>query len=83
MFVGASPGGTGGGIKTTTFTIILLSFWSFIRNEKSTSFGRRSISNQVAMRALLKGIFTLFIITAGIFLLTLTESDKSLIEYIF
>ena len=31
MFIGASPGGTGGGIKTTTFGIMMLALWSTVR----------------------------------------------------
>jgi len=83
MFVGASPGGTGGGIKTTTLMIIILSFWSFLRNDKNVNFGKRSINNLVVLRALLKGIFTLFIITLGVFLLTITDANKILLDISF
>ncbi|MDH4028644.1 MAG: hypothetical protein OEU95_07435, partial [Nitrospirota bacterium] len=42
MFIGASPGSTGGGIKTTTFSIILLHIWSTIRGRQETvAFSRR------------------------------------------
>lgn len=42
MFIGASPGGTGGGIKTTSFAIILGSLNAFFRKKRDVvKFGRR------------------------------------------
>ncbi len=42
MFVGASPVSTGGGIKTTTFAVILCSIWAVLRDrEDAVIFGRR------------------------------------------
>ncbi len=42
MFVGASPVSTGGGIKTTTFAVILCSMWAVLRDrEDVVVFGRR------------------------------------------
>lgn len=42
MFIGGSPGGTAGGIKTTTFAIILISAWNSLRNESDNNvYGRR------------------------------------------
>lgn len=41
MFVGASPGGTGGGIKTTTFAVVILALWGMIRGrDRVVVFGR-------------------------------------------
>ncbi|HEX2984113.1 MAG TPA: potassium transporter TrkG, partial [Ignavibacteriales bacterium] len=50
MFIGASPGGTGGGIKTTTFAVLVLSFWAYVRNSRSVSFGKRTIPKEVILR---------------------------------
>ncbi len=42
MFIGAAPGGTGGGIKNTTFAVILFAVYSVIRGKRDTVvFGRR------------------------------------------
>lgn len=35
MFIGASPGGTGGGIKTTTAFISFLAVYDFLRGKKN------------------------------------------------
>ena len=31
MFIGAAPGGTGGGVKVTTFSIIVAALWATVR----------------------------------------------------
>jgi trk system potassium uptake protein TrkH len=42
MLIGGSPGSTAGGMKTTTFAVVLLSMFSvFSRRDESTAFGRR------------------------------------------
>lgn len=43
MYIGASPGGTGGGIKTTTFFVILKSVYDYLRGEKYVSYFKRTI----------------------------------------
>ncbi len=48
MFVGASPGGTGGGIKTTTFGSAILWAFAFIRGKEDVNvFGRKIPHEQV------------------------------------
>lgn len=52
MFVGASPGGTGGGIKTTTFALLLLTMRSTMQGRYHTEvFGRR-IDHETVRKAL-------------------------------
>lgn len=42
MFIGGSPGSTAGGIKTTTFAVLVLCTWQNIRNKSgANAFGRR------------------------------------------
>ena len=48
MFVGASPGGTGGGIKTITAVVVFLAVLSYIRGRSDVSvLGRRLMETQV------------------------------------
>ncbi|NLK62667.1 MAG: potassium transporter KtrB, partial [Fusobacteria bacterium] len=44
MFIGASPGSTGGGVKTTTFGVIIYSIIAIIRNKKDVTIINRRIS---------------------------------------
>ena len=62
MFIGASPGGTGGGIKTTTFVILVLAVLASTRGEEDVSvFGRRIAHASVyrAMAVMLAGLVIL------------------------
>ena len=43
MYVGASPSGTGGGMKTTTLTALIAIMWNRIRNNKRVTFLGKSI----------------------------------------
>ena len=52
MFVGASPGGTGGGIKTTTLAVVLLSILSYVRGLPEVVVFRRSVSQSQIHRAM-------------------------------
>ncbi len=48
MFIGASPGSTGGGIKTTTFGMVMLAVISMARGKKDAEiFGRRIPKEQI------------------------------------
>ncbi|MDR7417942.1 MAG: TrkH family potassium uptake protein [Armatimonadota bacterium] len=51
MFIGASPGGTGGGIKTTTFVTPLAVIWSSIRGTQEPVLFRRRIPVAVVYKA--------------------------------
>ena len=44
MFIGASPGSTGGGIKTTTFAVALKAAWTNLRGRDHVEFFKRNIS---------------------------------------
>ncbi len=52
MFIGASPGGTGGGIKTTTFSVIILSVISYVRGYRDTILFERKIPDYVLKKAM-------------------------------
>ncbi|MEH7306842.1 TrkH family potassium uptake protein [Neobacillus drentensis] len=74
MFIGASPGSTGGGIKVTTFAIIILAFWAVVTNRDDLNIFKRRISWELVNKSLsivVAGIFFIFLI---FFLLTFTEN---------
>jgi trk system potassium uptake protein TrkH len=43
MFIGASPGSTGGGVKTTTFSITVAALWATVRGNAEPVLFRRRI----------------------------------------
>lgn len=74
MSIGGSPGSTAGGLKTTTFALILMVAWSRLRGNEHTTAWYRTIPEQTASRAV--GLFTAGIAVAfvGMLLLTISES---------
>lgn len=78
MFIGASPGSTGGGIKTTTLGILVASFISIIRGKNRIELFKRSISFTILNRALVVFAFAISFIMFSTFLLSLTEKANFL-----
>jgi len=52
MIIGASPGSTGGGIKTTTFSVVIMNIWCTIRGKRDTVIFRQRISEAMISRSL-------------------------------
>lgn len=85
MFIGASPGSTGGGIKTTTFALLLLSIISLIKGQFEISIFKRKISANSIRES--TGLITLslvsiFIIVYVIMLIDSFPFEKVLFEAI-
>ena len=51
MFIGASPGSTGGGIKTTTLAVVLAAIPALARNQARAVLLRRTIPHDIVYRA--------------------------------
>ena len=83
MYIGASPGSTGGGIKTTTFALIVRSALATIRGEEHVVFFKRTIPYTIIERAFSIILFSLGTIFLSTFLLTITEPDKDLLSLVF
>ncbi len=60
MFIGGSSGSTAGGIKTTTFMVILILVWTHISGKKNAEFSGRTISSDNTVKAL--ALLVLFLI---------------------
>lgn len=75
MFIGASSGSAGGGIRTSTFAIIWASVLSTIKGKKHTEIFKRTISNDLVLKAY--AIFMFFVIgnIIGPFILAISEAD--------
>ena len=75
MFVGASSGSAGGGIRTSTFAIMWASVISTIKGKKHTEIFKRTIANDTVLKAY--AIFIFFVIgnIIGPFILSISEAD--------
>ena len=74
MFIGASPSGTGGGIKTTVFTIMVLALFSFIRDRKNVNTLHRSVHPTTIAKAFSISFLALMLVIFSVLVLSLTES---------
>jgi trk system potassium uptake protein len=82
MFVGAGSASTGGGIKLTTFIIIIMAVITFIRGKKDIVIFRRTISVNYLTKALAISMISILFIFIAIFVLSITE-DLPFIKIIF
>lgn len=73
MFIGASPGGTGGGIKTTTIACLLLAAKSEITGREDIEIFERRINSSTVFRALAIIMIALLVCFLGAIILSFTE----------
>ncbi|MCG3135953.1 MAG: hypothetical protein HMLKMBBP_03732 [Planctomycetes bacterium] len=75
MFIGASPGSTGGGIKTTTFAVLLASFRAEVRGAQTVTMLDRAVPPGVVRKALGVVVVSSVFLAGVSFLLLVTESS--------
>ncbi|GAB4396498.1 MAG: hypothetical protein OHK0053_10680 [Microscillaceae bacterium] len=75
MFVGAASGSTGGGIKTSTFMLLVYSALASIRGQKNVEFRNRTIAADTINRAFSIVAFAIAYNVACIFLLVIVQTD--------
>ncbi len=73
MFVGASPGSTGGGIKTTTFAVLMKSIYAGIKGTKNIVFFQHSLKTPLIQRAVSVTVLYACFFLIGTTLLTILE----------
>jgi len=76
MFIGASPAGTGGGIKTTTFAIVLLFLLSCITGKRDVTTIDRRVAADTVRRAITIMLLALMLVTAATFALLGIEGQR-------
>ena len=73
MFIGAGSASTASGIKLTTFIVVLLATYAFLRSQKEPEIFGRSVRIEVIIRSLAITTISLLLVVAFSFLLTITE----------
>lgn len=85
MFIGASPGSTGGGVKTTSFFTAVKASFSLLLGRNPKAF-KREISSDSIMKAFFVIIISVLLVALATLLLTITDpqftSDKLLYEVV-
>mgnify|MGYP005807227123 FL=1 len=82
MFIGASPGSTGGGIKTTTFFALMQEVRSVFTKRQPGAF-HRSISGETRAKAAVIALLSLLVVCCGTFLLCVLEPQRAFIQVFF
>jgi len=91
MFIGASPGSTGGGIKTTSATLLTLLIWSKWKGSEEVNVWNRTIPKDLVSRTIsiiFAAAFSVFLITSVLLLaeaenLQPLQSRHFFVEYLF
>ncbi|WP_226682502.1 TrkH family potassium uptake protein [Sutcliffiella horikoshii] len=79
MFIGAGSTSTGGGIKLTTFVIIVLAVNTFIKGKHEIVIFKRSIHQNYVIKALAISTISILFIFFSLFILTITEQAEFLL----
>lgn len=82
MFIGASPGSTGGGIKTSTFFVLAQSTRSMF-SKKTVGAFRRSISRQNISKAYSIVTLSGLVVVTAIFLMCIIEPEFDFMQIVF
>ena len=82
MFIGGSPVGTAGGIKTVTFAIILVSAFSTIFNKEDTELFKRRITRKAVSKALAVTCMSFIIMFVSTVMLS-AVTDASVLDVLY
>lgn len=83
MFIGASPGSTAGGIKTTTAFVIFKSVVATIKGRKHIEFQKKTIPFELVDKSYSITIMSALIIAISVFALTIFEPNINFINLLF
>ena len=79
MFIGASPGSCGGGIKTSTIVILLYMAYARYRDDDDVNIFSRRIPHTAVSKALAIGVFAAMVIV--MFVIALSISEQSIMPF--
>lgn len=83
MFIGGSPGSTGGGIKTTTFYVLVVSAWSLVRGHGEPITFRRRVDTETIIRATVVTVLSLGLLNLMLFALAITNPRLPFLALLF
>ena len=82
MFIGASPGSTGGGIKTSTFFVLLQGIKSAATNKSEKGF-RYAVPSDAFRKAAVITLIALGVVVTGTYWMVAMEPEISLMDALF
>jgi trk system potassium uptake protein len=83
MWIGASPGSTGGGLKTSTFAVAVLNAFSIAQGKDRIEIFRREISGQSVRKAFAVILLSFLVIGLSVLLISLFNPEFTILEIAF
>ncbi|HIZ55159.1 MAG TPA: TrkH family potassium uptake protein [Firmicutes bacterium] len=83
MFVGASPGSTGGGIKTATLVVVVMSVISVMRGYNDTIIFHKRVDKNTVYKAMALIFVSMFLLVIALGVLVLLEPDFHALDLLF
>lgn len=83
MWIGASPGSTGGGIKTTTFALAVLNVFSLAKGKENIEIGTRRVPKDAVQKAFAIVLISLISIGVSILLILIFDPNLTLLQVAF
>jgi Trk-type K+ transport system membrane component len=83
MFIGAASGSTGGGIKTSTFLMLVYSATASIRGKKNVEMGKRTIAPETINQAFSIVAFSIAYNSVCIFILCIVQDNMDIRQLFF
>ncbi len=77
MFIGGSPGGTAGGVKTATVGVVIISIFSALKGKNSLEIFKRSLNVELLFKSLTVIMLNLSVVLLGTMILSISEANIS------
>ena len=73
MFIGAAPGSAAGGIKISTFAVMILALSSYSRGREDVDIFQRRLEPRLVRRAFCSALFYFLLAITGVFIICLSQ----------
>ncbi|MCK1995573.1 TrkH family potassium uptake protein [Peribacillus muralis] len=83
MFIGASPSSAGGGIRTTTFAVMLLAIYNYAKGNRTIKIFKREIDDEDIIKSFIVFTTGMILCSVAVVILACIESSFSLMEILF
>lgn len=83
MFIGASPGSTGGGVKTSTFFVFILTILARLRNRENVEVFKRTLPQSVIANGLTILAISVLVVFASSLALSITDKGIEFLKLLF
>lgn len=83
MFIGSGPGSTAGGLRTTTFGVLIVALWAGMRNKPQAHAFGKGIPKEITDKTYVILMGSLFLVTVEVLIISITESAAGTSQTVF